>query len=672
MKNNMEEDEFMKETRILSFILFISVSMLPNFGYVLAQEVESYEDNVFVLGEVVVTGKAETVTQVTTVETIDRIHMELTDSVDLSSALDTVPGVAVSVGTRNEAYINVRGFSQRYVPVFFDGIPWYVPYDGYVDASEISTGNTSRITLTKGAASSLYGANTMGGVINIVSMKPRKRFEVSYSFDMDTNGYSGSLNLGSKIDKFYFMAGISGLDSDGFRMSDDFEPVPVAGWFEDGGDRDNSDIEAITTSLKIGFTPGEGHEYAIGYHVTNSEKGLPPNVFPAERQRFWRTPEWEKKTYYFICDTKILDKLSARIRIYHDAYYNIFDAYDDSTYTTQNRGSSWHSTYDDYTEGGSLVLRTDFIDKNTISFSYHRKNDVHKSQGDYGDVWERYEARTSSYGLEDAININDRLDVVLGVNVDIQEAKYANGGALRDDDDSWNGLAGLTYYFGNYTKLHLSIAQKSRFPTLKELYSSYLDTAIPNPNLKKEQSLNYEAGVIRALPWNSDMGLTIFYSDVKDLITETLVGGLDYSDNIGKSRFQGIEFTFNTEYIPRNSIYLSYTYLEAENRSPDRTSDLVSETPEHQLYISDSIRVTDRFSLFAKAKYDKGQYEETRSVGWMQLDDYLVFDFKAIIKFSEKFQVEAGARNIFDENYETSYGFPRDGRTLFLGIGGSF
>ena len=55
----------------------------------------------------------------------------------------------------------------------------------------------------------------------------------------------------------------------------------------------------------------------------------------------------------------------------------------------------------------------------------------------------------------------------------------------------------------------------------------------------------------------------------------------------------------------------------------------------------------------------------------MELDDYLVFDFKAIIKFSEKFQMEAGARNIFDENYETSYGFPREGRTFFCGISGS-
>ena len=559
------------------------------------------------------------------------------------------------------------------MPVFFDGIPWYVPYNGYVDASEITTGNISRITLTKGAASSLYGANTMGGVINIVSMKPQKRFEGLYSFTLDTNGYSGYLNLGSKIEKFYFMGGVSYLDYDGFEMSDDFTPVPiVGGYFEDGGERDNSDLDSITTSFKIGFTPADGHEYAIGYHKTDSEKGLPPNIYPAERQRFWRTPEWEKTTYYFIGDSRILDSLSAKMRIYHDEYYNIFDSYDDSTYTTQNRGSSWHSTYDDHTDGGSIVLRTDFIDKNILSFSYHLKNDVHQSQGDYGDVWEKYEAETSSYGLEDAININEKMDLVLGVNLDVQEAKYANSNPVRDDDDSWNGLAGLTYYCENDAKLHFSIAQKSRFPTLMELYSSYLDTAIPNPNLKKEKSINYEVGMTRPLPGASNIGLTLFYSDVEDLIMETLVGGLDFNDNIGEVRIQGVEFTFKTEYIPRNSLYLSYTYIDAENRSPGRGSDLLPETPKHQLYVSDSIRVTDRFSLFAKLNYDKTQYEETRSMGWIELDDYWLFDFKGIIKFSPIFELEAGVKNLFDEDYETGYGFPRAGRTFFCSIRGSF
>ena len=593
MKRKMKTDVF-------KMIIFLIGALLIMPGMVFAEE-DKKEDNdkapdVFELGEIVVTGSADAVTQITTIETIDKSQLNLTNSVDVSSALDNLPGVAVSTGMRNEAYFNIRGFSQRYVPVFYDGIPWYVPYDGYVDASEISTGNVSRISLTKGAASSLYGANTMGGVINIISRKPSNRFEGSYGVDFNTNGYSGNLNLGSKIEKFYFMGGFSSLDYDDYDMSNDFTPVPVVGgWYEDGGDRDNSDIDNTTLSLKIGFMPSEDNEFAVGYHKIDSEKGMPPNVDPNETQRFWRASEWQKKTYYFIGNMRIFDTLTAKARVYHDEYYNVFDAYDDATYTTQNRGSSWHSTYDDHTDGFSITLKSNFLNKNGISFAYHLKDDVHESQGDYGDPWEKYEAQTSSYGLEDAININEKMDLVLGTNLDIQEAKYNNGNALRDNDESWNGLAGLVYNLDGGSKLHFSIAKKTRFPTLKELYSNYLGTSMPNPNLTKEQSVNYEAGIARPLPWDSsNIGVTLFYSDVKDLIVrERLAGGLEQNVNIGKSRFQGLEFNFNTEYIPRNSIYFSYTYLDAENRSADRTSDLLAEAPKHQLDFTDSLFITD-------------------------------------------------------------------------------
>jgi iron complex outermembrane receptor protein len=661
-----------KEISLLGSLISILVCGSMLYAAEASTDENTEPKDVFTLGEIVVTGKAETVTQVTTVETIDRSDIDLNNSVSLSSALDTLPGVAISIGTRNEASFNVRGFSQRYVPIFYDGIPWYVPYDGYADAGEISTGTVSRISLTKGTASSLYGANTMGGVINIISMKPQNRFESLYSFTMDTNGYSENLNLGSKVEKFYFMAGFSGLRSDAFRMSDNFVPIPsTTGWFEDGGDRDNSYSNGTTTSFKIGFTPAEGHEYAIGYHAIRNERGLPPVIYSSEQPRYWRFTDWNKTTYYLIGDSRISDKLTAKIRIYHDEYFNVIDAYDDSTYTTQTTGSFHHSTYDDNTDGGSIILRTDFINKNIISFAYHYKDDFHQSRND-NKAWEKYEGTTSSYGLEDAITISEKMDFVLGVNKDVQKPKYANGGALRAEDSSWNGLAGLIYYLGDAGKLHLSVANKSRFPSLKELYSSYLGTSLPNPNLKKEQSTNYEVGWTGSLPWDIRTGITFFYSDVKDLIMSTKIGGQNWYDNVGESRFQGAEFTFNTEYIPRNSIYLSYTYLDAENRTPNRTSDLMSDSPSHQFYISDSIRVTDRFSVFAKARSDRGQKEQKRNGTWTGLHSYWVVDLKALINFSEKLQLEAGVKNLFDRNYETSYGFPREGRTLFLGINGRF
>ncbi|VBB45508.1 Predicted TonB-dependent receptor [uncultured Desulfatiglans sp.] len=661
------------EVLLLSFFLVFSLSM-P--GAQAQDKKAASQPGVFDLGEVVVTGEAETVTQITTVDTIDRQELDLTNAQSVSEAIETLPGVFVSTGTRNEAYVNVRGFNQRYVPIYIDGIPLYLPWDGYVDASELSTGNISQITLTKGAASTLYGPNTMGGVINMVSMKPSKPFEGSYSFEVDENGPSGSLNLGSRIDNAYVMAGISGLDYDDFKMSDDFTPIRVPpgfrGYYEDGKRRDNSDMESIAGSFKVGFMPAEGHEYAIGVQHTNSERGLPVNVQPTERQRFWRFTEWEKTTYYFIGDSKITDHLTANTRLYYDTYYNVLDSYDSPSYDSQNMKYAFHSTYDDYTPGGSFTLRTTYIPRNKLSFAFHYKKDVHEEQDDIDTLWERYEAETYSYGLEDAIALADRLDLVLGVSYDVQKTKYANGGPLRDDDDVFNTMGGLVYTLEDATKFHGSVASKSRFPTLKELYSSLLGTATPNPNLEKEESVNYEIGVERPLPWKSSASLALFYADVDNLIVQTTLQGNDFYDNIGKARHQGLELGFKSEFLPNNTLEAHYTYLDAENRSPDRVSDHLPESPEHQIYLSDLYQANEWLSFFTKIQYNAGQWEEKSNNEWTELGSYWLFDLKAMAEISKFLVAEVGVRNLFDENYETGYGFPREGRTFFCGLRGTF
>jgi len=409
------------------FISFVTVQPL-----LAQQQPTGGEPSVFHLGEVVVTGAAETVTQITTVETLGRETLDLNNSKDVSQALETLPGVFISKGSRNEAYINVRGFNQRYVPIFYDGIPLYIPNDGYTDPSELMTGNLAQITLTKGAASTLYGPNTMGGVINIITMKPEQPIEGSYAVEVGENGPFGSLNLGSRVGRFYVMAGFSGMNFDDYKMSDDFSPItsPLGfrGYFENGGNRDNSDTQTVSGNFKAGFMPADGHEYAFGVQHTKSERGLPSNIYTTERQRFWRFAEWEKTTYYFIGDSKITDDLWANTRLYYDSYYNVLDAYDDATYTAQTRRSSFHSTYDDYTPGGSLVLRTTYIPRNTLSFAFHYKKDVHEEQDNLNMPYEKYEAETFSYGLEDNFRITENLGVVLGASYDEQKPKTQTEG----------------------------------------------------------------------------------------------------------------------------------------------------------------------------------------------------------------------------------------------------
>jgi iron complex outermembrane receptor protein len=160
-------------------VLFASLlaALAMAIPWVAHAEETAANSKIFSLGEIVVTGKNETISKISTNETIDIEKLQLTNSITVGDALNTLPGVFLTIGTKNEQCFTIRGFNQRYVPIFYDGIPISVPNDGYVDAGVLSTDNLSQITVSKGLSSVLYGTNTMGGVINLVSRKPEKTFE---------------------------------------------------------------------------------------------------------------------------------------------------------------------------------------------------------------------------------------------------------------------------------------------------------------------------------------------------------------------------------------------------------------------------------------------------------------------------------------------------------------
>nr|WP_269901305.1 TonB-dependent receptor plug domain-containing protein [Paenalcaligenes faecalis] len=128
---------------------------------------------------------------------------------DVGAALNTQSGVSISKGgARGETTLSVRGFDSRQVPIFLDGIPQYVPYDGNEDLDRFTTFDLSEIRVAKGAASLLYGPNTLGGAVNLVTRKPTKEFEGDVRFGYATgNERMAAVNFGSNQGLWYFQGG---------------------------------------------------------------------------------------------------------------------------------------------------------------------------------------------------------------------------------------------------------------------------------------------------------------------------------------------------------------------------------------------------------------------------------------------------------------------------------
>lgn len=638
---------------------------------------------VFTLGEIEVTAKGEEVKNVTIDKVPDQEMREFNRDT-VGAALNLLPGVTLSsVGARNEQMIYVRGLDVRHVPIFLDGIPIYVPYDGYPDLNRFTTFDLSEVVLSKGFTSVLYGPNTMGGAINLVSKQPEKPFEGNAGAGWFTgDGYEVYGNFGTKQKLWYAQGGASYLSSDYFVMSRDFDPmaIPRANRTEDGGQRENSYSRDRKLNLKFGLTPADGHEYALSYWNQHGVKGVPPytGTDTTQSPRFWQWPFWDKEGFYFNSKTPLGDKSYAKTRFYYDKYKNSLFSYDDATYNTIGRPYAFKSDYDDHTYGGSVELGTELIPRNLLKLAAHYKVDVHKEHNE-PNPYQKFEDDIFSIGAEDTITFTNRLYAIFGVSYDTlrtREAEDFNSttGLLSDfptrSANAWNPQGGLFYSLTDTGKVSFTISDKTRFPTIKDKYSYRLGTAIPNPDLKPERATNYELGYQDVLFKRIALKTALFYRDVQDFILQVTVPNPSnprtttlQNQNIGHVEQYGFEIDLSGQILKTLDAGVNYTYLDNNNRS---NSDKLTSVPEHKLFTYAKYTPFRPLSFLADMEIDSKRYSSTNGVRIAK--GFTLVNVKAMYEIARGLQIEAGVRNVFDKNYALDEGFPMPGRTYFSNL----
>jgi iron complex outermembrane recepter protein len=626
---------------------------------------------VYELGTITVTATPEAplgamgADQVASVVTLDEMHRYNRDTV--SGALDLLPGVTVATNSRNEQVVFVRGFDSRQVPLFIDGIPIYVPYDGYIDFGRFTTADLSAIQVAKGFSSVTYGPNTLGGAINLISRKPTQELEGNVSLGFgEGNTRRASANVGSNQGLWYVQAGASWVDSDAFRLSSDFEPTAT----EDGGARENSYHSDDKLSLKLGLTTNATDEYALSYYRQHGEKGQPPSTDPSAA-RYWQWPYWDKESLYFISRTALGATESVKLRLYHNSYDNTVESYTDDTYTrlkTSGRGSlgaAGKSVYDDRTLGGAIELRSTRFARHDLGLSVQLKQDEHQADDTLKQT-EHFEDTQTSVGLEDNIRLREDLTLALGATWSELRPetvyKLSDPVPKPDAQSAANGQAGLFWDVDQVGRLYATVATKTRFPTLKDRYSLRLGTAIPNPDLEAEHSINYEIGY-QGTPWGSlSLEAALFLSDVTDLIQQVneVEPGKYQMQNVGKVRLAGLELGAKAPIGPHWELGGNLTLLDRENRSDPDTR--LTGVPDHKLTAHLLWRPRDRLEALLYLQYEGPRWDSQT----VELDSYTTANVKLSYRPVEALLLEARLDNLADVNYELADGYPAAGRTWML------
>jgi len=602
----------------------------------------------------------------------EEVYKDQADTYEKNSIADALtlsPGVNITIGGRNEKNFTIRGFSQRQLPVFLDGIPISQAYDGYVDLGLFDTAMIDSIIIPKGHSSVLYGVNTLGGSVNLLSVRPKARFEGSVQGSLSSDSQSESkLSLGTLQNRFYAMLVAELTEADGFRLSDDYQENAI----ENGGRRENSDQLKKSLYLKAGVTPSTSSEFFIAYNRIDGEWGMPPRI--SDFARYWRYTDWNKDTLYGVGDFQ-MGEIGVRTRMFYDQGRNVLDSYDDDNYATQNRGYAFHSIYEESSYGGSLTLSHHGLENHLPSLAVHYREDTHEQQSDFGSNWEKYSSETWSVGLEDQLQLTDNTTLLAGVGYDLVQPVYADGATLHNNSDAFNFSAGLNYDLDPTTKIHFLVSAKNRFPTLKELYSGYIDWNLPNPDLHEEKTVNYEIGSEKSFGDSLIVRAALFYSQIDDLIENVVIDSvnrIDQVQNIDSAEYRGFEFSTQAFVGDAHELLLNYTYLEARNTSANRISNQLPDRPRHTLVLADSWNLTDKLSFSPLLRMEARRYYRDNDDSMKKLPSYAIFDLTTRYQLHRNIKVTAGIKNAFDRNYSLDDGLPREGRTFFAGLESTF
>jgi iron complex outermembrane receptor protein len=372
-------------------------------------------------------------------DSIDQTEIRNRDAVTVNQAIEYLPGVSVDhKSPRNQTGISIRGFDTRQVPLYLDGIPIYVPYDGYVDLTRFLTGEIAEIEVSKGYSSPLSGPNGLGGAINLVTREPQAKFEAEASIGTGSGDILDSwLHLGSRWRYFFIQGAIEWLQSDYFPLSGNF-PLNVK---QPSNHRVNSDQRDERFSGRVGWTPKGQDAYVFSYANQKGSYGVPPYsgidpacpsgnntvLYPCVTPKYWKWPYWNKNSYYFNGSKSLGEGSSVKFRAFYDQYRNSMEMYDDATYSTLYKNtSSGISNYDDHSIGTSAEFKTRLLRWNVISASVFLKDDTHREDAvvysskniPSASPWQSDRDQQTSIGIQDVIAISSRIHATAGFSAD--------------------------------------------------------------------------------------------------------------------------------------------------------------------------------------------------------------------------------------------------------------
>ncbi|EKT5231862.1 TonB-dependent vitamin B12 receptor BtuB [Salmonella enterica subsp. enterica serovar Havana] len=566
-------------------------------------------------------------------DVVTREDIQRWQSKDLNDVMRRLPGVDISQsgGMGKSSSLYVRGTESRHVLVLIDGVPMArAGISNAIDIGQLPVSLVQRIEYIRGPRSAVYGSGAIGGVVNIITMSNDEKSQIN-----------------------------AGMGSDGYQTYD--------------GIMNKRFGDTIVTT-------------AGAYETTRGFNIQPDSPYNGDSDR----DGYRNKLFWGGVQHKFNDNVSGFFRGYG---YTANSDYDQGSYgyvggndEAQNYTQSWDAGLQ-YSSG---IYSSQLIANYQHIKDYNYSNDLGRYAGDasldnmeqryiqwgnsvevgHGAVsggadWKQEKLTSSSTTKADTYK-RDTTGLYLTGQQQIDSVTLeASGREDHDEQFGWHGTwqTATGWEFVDGYRATLSYGTGFLAPSLGQQYgatrfaSSYGPGIAANPNLKPEESRQWEAG-IDGLTGPLDWRLSAYHYKVQNLI--------DYKDNqyvnLKSATIKGLEWTGNITTGPVDH-HLTLQYVDPRD---DETNKVLYRRAKQQVKYELTGQIFELgwnvMYQYLGERYDK-DYDNNRDV---KMGGLSLWDIGVSYPVTSHLTVRGKIANLFDKDYETVYGYQTAGREYTL------
>jgi len=608
------------------------------------------EDNTVKLKEVVVTAtktekQQQDVTQSVTVINAEEITKSGAGSVGELINLSTGATVNMQGPRGSLMQVKLRGSSSEQVLVLVDGTRMNSQRSGGFDLSDLAVplDSIERIEIVRGPASALYGADAVGGVVNIITKKAAAP-STTISGAAGEHGYKElAIRNTGKQDGVYYTLNAGNEHSAGYRG--------------------NSRLEKQTGGLKLGYALGAESNIEAWTEYITRDIGVPGRKKPGTKQdpSSWNAGQFSRD---FLTGVGYAGRISQAI----DVKANASERKNKLNYTDPD--SMTDSTHE-------IVSRSADMQVNVLAGSWNVLTVGGESRRDRLDSTSsgNHEATLEAAFIQDEISMGESVILVLGGRND----KHSVYGS------KWSPKASGRYLLSSSgTIVRASYGKSFRAPTFNDLYWPYSSSTFGgidyitegNSGLKPETAEEYEGGLEQSLGKGNSVKVTGFRRKVKNLIQwyETITATTDQFQprNIGSARISGYEAEAKFAFAETSLWTVNYTRLfPVDEATGERITTTASPMADMQLG-STFVTALDKHTVLALDGHWIKNYVQTNKPRWQ----YYTIDGKitdtVVARKDMKTDVFVGVKNMLNREYEVSKGYPMPKREVYGGLAFQF